>query len=98
MNFIEITIAEFKAKKDAKNLFLIDVREEYEFEEFNLGGINIPLSEVLSRTSEFENQREVFICCSSGKRSKTAAYHLADKLKNITFYSLQGGVKEYLTQ
>lgn len=96
MKFIEINKEEFKAKQENQELFIIDVREEYEFEESNIGGINIPMAQVLSRTAEFDNQNEIYLCCASGKRSKTVAYHLAEQLADTTIYSLNGGIKEYL--
>jgi rhodanese-related sulfurtransferase len=95
MNFKEISIADFKVRQGQPNLFLIDVREEYEFEDVNIGGTNIPMSEILSRTAEFDNQPEIYLFCASGKRSKTVAYHLSQTLENITIYSVCGGAKEY---
>ncbi len=96
MKFIEITIEEFKAKQANKDLFLVDVREEYEFEDHNKGGINIPMGEILSRTEELKGHDEIYLCCASGKRSKTTAYHLCDRLDKVTIYSIQGGIKELI--
>lgn len=95
MNFKEINAEEFKAKKANSNFFLIDVREDYEFEEANIGGVNIPMGEILSRASELESKTEICLCCASGKRSKTVAYHLALSLENTKIYSLCGGINDY---
>lgn len=97
MKYIEISITDFKVKQKDQNFFLIDVREEYEYEDFNIGGINIPMQEILSRTAEFDNQTKIILFCSSGKRSKTVAYHLSKTLENTTFYTLRGGLKEYFS-
>jgi rhodanese-related sulfurtransferase len=99
MKFQEISISDFKsARQSQPDLFLVDVREEYEFEDFNIGGINIPMSEVLSRTAEFDNKVEVYLFCASGKRSKTVAYHLSQTIENTIFYSICGGTKEYIAE
>ncbi|MEP6794303.1 MAG: hypothetical protein ABJB16_08260 [Saprospiraceae bacterium] len=43
----EITATELNSRiKKGEEIILIDVREPYENEEFNIGGINIPLAEI----------------------------------------------------
>lgn len=95
MNFIEIDPEDFKVKQATSDIYLIDVRESYEFEDTNIGGVNIPMGEILSRTDELENKTEICLCCASGKRSKTVAYHLALTLENTRIYSLNGGITNY---
>lgn len=52
---------------------LIDVREEYEFEEYNIGGINIPVYELQDRFDEIPAADKFVFCCTTGYRSKIAA-------------------------
>jgi len=52
---------------------LIDVREPWEFEEHNIGGINIPVHEIIYRKNEIDKNKQVILLCQSGKRSHTAA-------------------------
>lgn len=52
---------------------LIDVRENYEFEEGNLGGINIPLSELIGQHEELKKYERLVFYCQTGTRSKMAA-------------------------
>ncbi|MEQ8623701.1 MAG: rhodanese-like domain-containing protein [Vicingaceae bacterium] len=93
MSFKEIPVAEFKRSiETAKNAVLIDVREDYEYEDQNIGGVNVPMAEVLSRSDEFLNFDEIYLCCKSGKRSKTVAYHLSQLLRDSKVYSLDGGL------
>ena len=93
MSYKEIPIKEFKQSLDkAKNAILIDVREDYEFEDQNMGGVNVPMAEVLGRSDEFLNFDEIYLCCKSGKRSKTVAYHLSQLLQDSKVYSLEGGL------
>ncbi|QNL51192.1 HesA/MoeB/ThiF family protein [Olivibacter sp. SDN3] len=52
---------------------LIDVREAWEFEESNVGGINIPLNELPFRKNEIDKSKPIILACQSGKRSRYAA-------------------------
>lgn len=98
MSFIEISASDLKKKKEEGNLFLVDVREEYEFEEENIGGLNIPMPYILSELAQFDGKNEIVLCCASGKRSRAVAYHLAKHLPNCTIYSLQGGLTAYFSE
>lgn len=54
---------------------LIDVREPYEHEEFNIGGELIPLGSLLTNPAKlksFDKQAEIAVYCRSGARSATA--------------------------
>lgn len=52
---------------------LIDVREEYEFEEDFIGGINIPLPDLPENLNQMSADKTVVFYCQTGKRSKLAA-------------------------
>ena len=53
-----ITAQELKGKIDNnENFQLIDLREDYEFEDFNIGGINIPLDQVFSSLDKIEKDQ-----------------------------------------
>jgi molybdopterin/thiamine biosynthesis adenylyltransferase/rhodanese-related sulfurtransferase len=56
---------------------LVDVREEYEFEEDFIGGINIPLPDLPENLNQMPADKTVVFYCQSGKRSKLAADLLA---------------------
>lgn len=69
----EITLAQLKEWKDQQDAYqLIDVREIYEYEEFNVGGINIPLYRLNDHLDALSAHKRIVFCCSSGKRSKIA--------------------------
>lgn len=95
MNIIEIDKDEFEKALASSSIFLVDVRENYEFEESNIGGKNIPMGEVLSHLDYFKGQANIYLCCNSGKRSKAIAFHLSQKLPESVIYSLRGGLKEF---
>lgn len=71
----DITVEELKNKIDNQEPFVfIDVREPYEFEEFNLGAKLIPLGTLPSHIDELlaHKDEEVIIHCRSGARSGNA--------------------------
>ena len=51
---------------------LIDVREAFEFEEKNIGGIHISLYDLEARIDELPFQSRLVFCCTSGAKSRMA--------------------------
>lgn len=79
---MDITIEELKERMDkGENLNLIDVREEHEFDEFNIGAKLIPLGELPDRLEEIEawKDQEILIHCRSSARSGRAKEYLASE-------------------
>lgn len=64
---------EEKLESGAEDLYLIDVRENYEFEEDFIGGQNIPLSELPENITTFPVDKTIVFYCTTGKRSRIAA-------------------------
>jgi adenylyltransferase/sulfurtransferase len=95
----EITVQELKQLKDTNaNFQLIDVREEHEFDEANLGGHLIPLGEIIDRAGEVEKDKQVVVHCRSGKRSATAIQALESNLGYTNLYNLKGGILAYIEE
>jgi rhodanese-related sulfurtransferase len=72
---MNISVQELKDRMDdGEDLNLIDVREVHEYEDDNLGGLLIPLGDILDRIDEIEDwkEEEVLIHCRSGARSEKA--------------------------
>lgn len=94
---MDIQVDELKDKLDAdEDFILIDVREGYEREEFNVGGIHIPLGNLPMRLEDFENQKEneMVIYCRSGNRSGQAKMFMEQLgFKNVR--NLIGGMLEW---
>ncbi len=71
----DISAAEFKKRNLLPLPFkIIDVREELEYQTFNLGGENIPLGK-LSRIAvdlDYDKESEIIVICQRGLRSETA--------------------------
>ena len=75
---------------------LVDVREPWEFEEFNVGGLNIPLAEIRERRSELTEFEVIIVVCTNGTRSKVAAkdYCRAEAFRQKQILHLKGGILE----
>ena len=90
-----ISAKELKSKiEQADNFQLIDVRNEDEFERFNIGGKLIPLPELEERKKEISIESEVVIICKSGMRS-AAAVAILNKYGYSKAWSLEGGLDKY---
>lgn len=78
----DIEVEELKERLDNKETFVfIDVREPYEYEDDNLGALNIPLAKLPNNLSEIEKHKdeEIIIHCRSGARSGNAKQFLESK-------------------
>ncbi|PCI92935.1 MAG: NADH oxidase [Flavobacteriales bacterium] len=92
-----ITAEELKTKiNNNDDIQIIDIREDYEFEDNNIGGINIPMENVLSSLEQIDTSKQVIICCRTGKRSAAMTHTIERKLNLDNIHSLEGGVFGYL--
>ena len=93
----DISVIKLQQRLDAgEAINLLDVRETFEFEEFNLNGKLIPLGELPGRLDEIEDwkDQEVIVHCRSGKRSATAQQFLLQSgFQNVR--NLIGGVLDW---
>lgn len=72
---MDISAAEFSLRyPDDTSLIVIDVREQLEYQTFNLGGSNIPLGVLIKNVSDldYEKDDEIIVICQRGLRSETA--------------------------
>jgi len=73
----QLTVKELKARRDAgEDVFLLDVREPYEFQIAQIGGKLIPQNDVPQRLAEIPRDREIVVHCRSGARSQRIAEFL----------------------
>lgn len=94
----DITIQEFKQRESegTNDFVLVDVREPYEHDEFNVGGMLIPLGDITGQLEKLAPHRdkEIVVYCRSGKRSGMAKMLLEQsgfsKVRN-----LEGGMLAY---
>ena len=90
-----ISVEELKERMDkGEKLNLVDVREPYENEDFNIGGILYPLGNIQSMmVDDLEPMKdeEIILYCRSGNRSGQACMIL-DMLGFKSTKNLVGGV------
>jgi rhodanese-related sulfurtransferase len=96
----DISVIELKKRLDnQESINLIDVREQYEFDEFNLNGTLIPLGDLPGRLDEIEDwkDQEIIVHCRSGARSNTAKMFLTSQGYSHV-RNLIGGVMDWKSQ
>jgi molybdopterin/thiamine biosynthesis adenylyltransferase/rhodanese-related sulfurtransferase len=84
----QMSVTELKQKLDAgEDVFILDVREPYEYQIAQIGGYLIPLGELPNRLGELDTAKNIVVQCKSGGRSQRAAEFLAQngfsKLHNL---------------
>lgn len=96
IDIAEITVEELKDMMDRGQggFQVVDVREPYEYEIGNLGGLLIPLGDIENRSDEIPSSGKTVILCRSGIRSQEAIERL-QKLGFTNLYNLRGGVLEW---
>lgn len=89
-----ISAQEFK--NQLSTLSILDIRTQREWEDFNFGGVHIPLDELLSRIIEIESSINWIVICYNGTQSEIACRLLQAKgFKQIQ--NLKGGIEAYLS-
>jgi molybdopterin/thiamine biosynthesis adenylyltransferase/rhodanese-related sulfurtransferase len=70
----QLSVKDLKKRMDeGENLFILDVREPFEYQIANIGGKLIPQGEVPQRLAEIDRDREIIVQCKSGGRSQRIA-------------------------
>jgi sulfur-carrier protein adenylyltransferase/sulfurtransferase len=94
----QMTVAELKRRRDAgEDLFVLDVREPFEYQIAQIGGKLIPLNDVPQRLAEIPREREIIVQCKSGGRSQRAAEFLTQAgYPRVT--NLAGGILAWATE
>lgn len=88
-----ISVHELKELQDSKADFaLIDVREQHEFDNAQMGGKLIPMGEIMERFSEIPTDKQVIIHCRSGVRSANVISWLEQAQGYENLYNLEGGI------
>jgi adenylyltransferase/sulfurtransferase len=88
----QLPVKELKRRLDAgEDIFVLDVREPYEYQIANIGGTLIPQNDVPKRLAEIDRNREIVVQCRSGSRSQRIAELLAQSgYPNVK--NLAGGI------
>lgn len=94
--YTDISLSDLEMLRWQPSTAVVDVRDEWEFDEFNLGGLNIPLPDIRTRKAELLPYQNLIVLCSNGIRSRVAAKDLLrqPEFRNKTLYHLHGGLIE----
>ena len=88
----QLSVKELKRRMDAgENVFILDVREPYEYQIANIGGRLIPQNDVPQRLAEIDRDREIVVHCRSGVRSQRIA-ELLSQAGYPKVVNLAGGI------
>lgn len=90
---MEITLSDLETKIEQYNL--LDVREDYEREHYNIGGQHIPLGQLADRFAEVSQEKDLVVYCKAGVRSKMAIDILKHKGFAKPLVNLKNGVFGY---
>ena len=81
---------------EGKKHELIDVREEEEHTDFNIGGTLIPLSKINRWQPSDNDLLPVVVYCKRGMRSQIAIQRLAQRFPEVDFYNLENGILDLM--
>ena len=87
----EINARELAQRLEKEEILnLLDVREEFEYHSYNIGGTNVPLSRLQQSLDQINYNKtdEIIVMCKVGLRSETACNILTangyQQVKNLT--------------
>ena len=94
--YTDITLPELEELRHQPHTAIVDVRDAWEFDEFNIGGLNVPLPDIRARKAELLPYQTLIVICTNGARSRVAAKDLLRQTEfhNKTIYHLHGGIIE----
>jgi len=72
---------------------LYDLREDYEYSDYNIGASRLLMSEVMDRYEEIPRDIPVIFHCESGNRSRAVVESLERLHQFSNLYSLEGGIQ-----
>jgi adenylyltransferase/sulfurtransferase len=88
-----ITVKELKEWQNSNTDFqLIDVRENYEYEFSNIGGLHIPVGVIVNHLEAISKDKMVVVHCKSDARSAKAIELLQTRHGFDNLYNLEGGI------
>jgi adenylyltransferase/sulfurtransferase len=83
-------------KQNLDTLSVLDIRTQREWDDFNVGGIHIPLDDLLARINEISQEKNYTLICYNGTQSHIACQILSSKgFKNCQ--NLEGGLEAFLS-
>ena len=91
----DVDVHTVAAVKDSEDVYLLDVREQWEYDEAHIPGVTLlPVGEVSNRLAEIPRDKEVIVTCRSGNRSG----QVTDLLRQNGFdnvHNMTGGILDW---
>jgi adenylyltransferase/sulfurtransferase len=73
----QLSVKDLKQRLDSgEDVYILDVREPFEYQIANIGGKLIPQNDVPQRLAEIPRDREIVVHCKMGGRSQKIAEYL----------------------
>ncbi|MEO8173539.1 MAG: rhodanese-like domain-containing protein [Sediminibacterium sp.] len=94
----EITPIDLHTLLQQEDVHLLDVREPFEHEDFNIGGELIPLGDLISKAADIPKDKPVIVYCKKGIRSQIAIQRLQEKFGFENLVNLKGGIESWKKQ
>jgi len=89
----EVDVHTVASVKDQPDVYLIDVREQWEYDEGHIPGVTL-IPEVPNRLTEIPTDKEVIVTCRSGNRSGQITDYLRQQgFDNV--HNMSGGIVEW---
>jgi rhodanese-related sulfurtransferase len=79
-------------------LMLVDVREPWEHDQYNIGGKLIPMQTLLANPEQIPTDTTVVLYCQKGIRSSIVIQRLQQKSSCKNLFNLSGGVDAWQQQ
>ncbi|MEA3337559.1 MAG: rhodanese-like domain-containing protein [Chloroflexota bacterium] len=90
-NIDAATVDEIRGRDD---VFIVDVREDYEYADGHIpGAVLIPLGQLPNRLSELPEDKTIVAVCRSGNRSGQATQFLNQQ--GFDIHNMQGGMNSW---
>lgn len=87
-----------RMREEGLQFVVLDVREPYETEVCSIGGMCLPMSELLDRLAEIPRHIPVVVHCQSGNRSCAVVDALSCRYGFTNLISLKGGIDAWRSE
>jgi rhodanese-related sulfurtransferase len=81
--------------KNKEDFLLVDVREPWEHEVFNIGGLLIPMNTIFKQLDIIPKDKMVVLYCQKGIRSELVIQRLQQKYQYKNLMNLSGGMDSW---
>jgi len=95
----QISVLELKSLLDkGEDVQIIDIREIHEVDSGSIGGIHIPMGNLIDRSAEIRKDVPVVIHCKSGSRASAMVHVLRTEKGLDNVLLLEGGIEAWVRE